>query len=120
MKILFPDENSIKLNNYHKPLIQIRDSGIRGGGLALYIRDNLSFEHIKEFSHIDNEGRFESLFVKIFLNDKDFVIVGNFYRIPNTNIKHFNDYLSNTLNALEREKLLIEMQKKLSFVGTLM
>ena len=98
-----PDENSIKLNNYHNPLIQIRDSGIRGGGLALYIRDNLSFEHNKEFSHIDNEGRFESLFVKIFLNDKDFVIVGNFYRIPNTNIKHFNDYLSNTLNALERE-----------------
>ena len=96
------DKNSIRLSGYHDPVIQVRGGGRMGGGLAFYVKDSLNFEYIDKFSQV-REGLFESLFIKIFINDKDFVILGNFYRVPNTNPREFNDYLIYILNLLEKD-----------------
>jgi hypothetical protein len=72
----------------------------QGGGIALYIRDNLNFKIIDTLG-INDDNICQSLFVEIDLNNSN-VIVGVIYRPPHANIELFNNYIDTTLATLNR------------------
>jgi hypothetical protein len=59
-------------------------------------KKDINHKILNEISTL-KEGEFESLFVEIKCNQKQY-IVGEIYRPPNTNEKNSLDYYENTLN----------------------
>ncbi len=58
--------------------------GSTRGGVALYVRDDLKFK-LRDDIAINVDGEFESIFVEISGQGISSTIVGEIYRIPNTN-----------------------------------
>jgi hypothetical protein len=87
-----------------------RDNKV-GGGLSLYIKDNLEYKVWHDLNHVHNDH--EMLWVEIegkYINSKINAVVGLIYRRPGSNIEEFNDLLSNKLNLLSSEnKTVIHM-----------
>jgi hypothetical protein len=85
-----------------------QESSIRttkiGGGITLYINDQLDYKTCDDLNHSDNE--IESIWIEI---DKDKIgtkknsIIGCIYRSPGTDISTFNDYLITILDIIKRE-----------------
>ena len=69
--------------NYQTPLQATRIL-TRGGGLSIYIRDDLDYDEFKEINDLKT-NEIEKLAVRI-NNKKQFILV-NIYRPPNSNIK---------------------------------
>ena len=65
----------------------------------MYIDSKFRYETIEEFSLIRED--FESLVIKVFFDDNKFKIIINLYRIPNSNIEVFLDWLNNMLVKLK-------------------
>ena len=77
----------------------------KGGGVSIYILNTLQYTIRKKLSLSKN--MFESLFIEIdksVLKTKRNVIIGEIYRPPSSQLKHFNKELENLLNAIEKEK----------------
>ena len=92
------NKTQIDLEGFH-PLIYKEREGRRGGGIGLYIDLKFRFETIEEFSLIRED--FESLVLKVFLDDHKFKIIINLYRIPNSSIEVFLEWLNNMLVKLK-------------------
>ena len=92
------NKNETNLEGYH-PLEYREREGRKGGGIGIYIEEKYRYETIEEFSQIRED--FESLVIKVFLNDNKFKIIINLYRIPNSCIKTFIEWLNNMLNKLK-------------------
>ena len=91
-----PQLENFKLENYHPFKFASRANTGRGvgGGVGLYVSEDLHFETLKELS-IFLPRIFESLFIKIKLASNKFLIVGNIYR---PNIQPYEDMQkSNTI-----------------------
>jgi len=73
-----------------------------GGGVAIYINNNIDF---KERSDLDLniDGEFESVFVEIKCNNKK-TVVGEIYRVPNSNEKKSIERYKNIIEQLDCEK----------------
>jgi len=73
-----------------------RPSGKRGG-IAIYSKDNITFKCRPDIE-INIDGEFESIFIET-TNKKEKIIVGEIYRVPNTNeqlsIHRFETILEN-------------------------
>ena len=86
----------------------------RGGGVSLYLDENITYHMRKDLEHFDSE--MESIVVEI---DKEVfktnsnVIIVLIYRIPNTSVEIFNDRIADILNTAEKE------QKICYFMGDL-
>lgn len=65
----------------------------------MYIDSKFRYETIEEFSLIRED--FESLVIKVFFDDNKFKIIINLYRIPNSNIEVFLEWLNNMLVKLK-------------------
>jgi hypothetical protein len=75
----------------------------RRGGVAMYLKDNIKYKLRNDLEiHID--GEFECLFIEAQLNNKQ-VIVGEVYRVPNTNEIDSIARFDQILNNLENSKL---------------
>jgi hypothetical protein len=79
-----------------------------GGGITLYINDQLEYKVCKELNHVTND--LETLWVE--LDKKQIgtphnVIIGCIYRAPGTDIALFNDHLNGILETIKREKKII-------------
>ena len=77
----------------------------KGGGVSIYILNTIQYTIRKKLSLSKN--MFESLFIEIdksVLKTKRNVIIGEIYRPPSSQLKHFNKELENLLNAIEKEK----------------
>jgi hypothetical protein len=101
-----PEYMNSDIPGYHPLIYKLRQSSKsresnRGGGVGCWVRNDLQFEILKEFS-IFQEKVFESLFLKIKITEKNFKIIGNIYRPPNSDFKQFNDLLESTLNNLTK------------------
>ena len=92
------NKTQIDLEGFH-PLIYKEREGRRGGGIGLYIDLKFRYETIEEFSLIRED--FESLVLKVFLDDHKFKIIINLYRIPNSSIEVFLEWLNNMLVKLK-------------------
>ena len=86
------------LNNYHMVRVD-RPQGRRGGGVALYISDQLQFN----IRHDIAPNECESLFIEIDNIKTRNIVVGVIYRPPNSNFEQFYEGLDRCLNLLAQE-----------------
>ena len=76
----------------------------RGGGVSLYIRDEISFATRNNLGYFDSE--MESIFIEI---DKDIfrtnsnIVIGLIYRMPDSSVDVFNKRISDILNTVCKE-----------------
>ena len=100
------DNSLFPLTNYHPLETNLRHTA-RGGGVGLYIKQNLSYKILKNYS-IFLERIFESLFVEVSLASGKKIIIGTVYR-PGTRVpgitfaeqySQFSEILSNVLSEL--------------------
>ena len=75
--------NLYKIPGYNL-ICKNRPTGKRGG-IAMYIKDNINYR-IRPDLEINIEKEFESLFIDTTINNEN-IIVGEIYRVPNTNEK---------------------------------
>ena len=59
-----------------------------GGGIAIFVNSKLKFTKRDDLCIFD-EYEFESLFIEVKLGNKRSVIIGEVYRVPNTDIGNF-------------------------------
>ena len=93
-----------RLENYQDIILQTREER-RGGGLGIYLKQNLRYEIINELSFIQ-AGEFESQFIKVFFGKNQFKIIGNIYRIPGGNLGNFIEWLGEKLTFLKTDPIL--------------
>lgn len=75
-----------------------RSNKVRGGGVAIYVKECYNYEIRHDLSIFD-EGNFESIFIEV--NSKsDKLIVGEIYRIPNSNVDQSLEYYESTISKL--------------------
>ncbi|KAB7500096.1 hypothetical protein Anas_12103 [Armadillidium nasatum] len=72
----------------------------RGGGVLMYVRNDITFEMIENLTGICDSH--ESLFIRFNLRGFGKVILGGIYRAPNGSIADFNNFLVNALNDIRR------------------
>ena len=96
----FLNENNValcKIDGYNL-VCKNRTKGSRGG-VAIYVLEGLSYKIRNDLAvHIDNE--FESIFIEV-KHRRDSVIVGEIYRVPNSNIKLSIERYHNIVNKLK-------------------
>ena len=80
------DDSEICIDNYN--IIRRERVGSGGGGIVLYLKDNLSYKR-KTDLEIPN---IETLFVELHFSNGNF-LVGFVYRPPNSNLVHYSDWL---------------------------
>ena len=72
------DNSMFPLNNYHILETNTR-SVARGGGVGIYIKQNLSYKILKQYS-VFSERIFESLFIELSLANNKKIVIGSIYR----------------------------------------
>ena len=82
----------------------------KGGGVALYVNDNISYIVRKDLEHFDCE--MESLFIevdsKVFQTPSN-IVIGIVYRMPDASIDIFHDRMADILNVINKENKLFYM-----------
>ena len=76
-----------------------------GGGVAIYVNNNLKHTVLCEMSLVI-ENCMESTFVEIDLKNSKQIIIGCIYRAPDTNLTFFNDNLQSLLNKVVKNNSL--------------
>ncbi|XP_071943453.1 uncharacterized protein [Antedon mediterranea] len=77
--------------------------GRRGGGVALYLSETLSYEMRNDLASILTEG--ESIFIDVKIENKT-ISYGVIYRPPDTNVQTFNNQLSIVMQMINKENKL--------------
>ncbi len=79
-----------------------RSHNTRGGGVAIYVNELYNYEVRDDLSVFD-EGKFESLFIEIKSRSQK-LIIGEIYRVPNTNTNQSLEYYESIMNKLSNYK----------------
>ena len=77
----------------------------KGGGVSIYVKSNLPYKVRRSLAFTGNS--YESIvieFDKHVFNSKRNVIIGIFYRSPNSSLKLFNEKMEKILNIIEMKK----------------
>ena len=72
------DSSMFHINNYHPIELNLRSSA-KGGGVAIYVKNNLNFKRLPQFS-LCVDRILEALFVEIITPENKKIIVGSVYR----------------------------------------
>lgn len=102
------------LEGYHDLIFKERETQ-RGGGVGIFLKNNFEYEIIEEISIFD-EGIFESLFLKVYIDKNRYKIIGNIYKPPNSSIENFNDKLTSILDII-RTNNLYRNSEEIIFAG---
>ena len=101
-----PPYEDFALDGYHPIFYSQRDPSGRnrnaGGGVALWCDSDLACTRLPDLS-IFEPHVFESVFVKIEVTPRKFIVVGNIYRPPNANISDFNTTLAFILEKIHEQ-----------------
>lgn len=95
------NEQFLHIPGYNR-ILQSR-SNKSGGGVAIFIKDHLSFTARKDLNLFNNDFC-ELLFVDIALTLRDKVTVGVIYRPPGDNLSIFNDHYCQLLDKIPHTK----------------
>ena len=76
----------------------------RGGGVTLYIRDNISWSDDNVSFLNRSENFLEIQWVELMNEKHKNVIIGNAYRPPDGNVSDFRDFIEAALNSLDLTK----------------
>jgi len=77
-----------------------------GGGVSLFIRENLEFVQRDDLTIHSHEGNVESIFIELPVSSsptRKNMILGCVYRPPDTDIKDFTSHLALTLDTISKE-----------------
>jgi hypothetical protein len=75
-----------------------------GGGITLYINDQLDYKVRQEFNHVTYD--LETLWIELDkkkIGTSQNIIIAGIYRAPGSDIASFNEYLNCTLETIKRE-----------------
>lgn len=102
------------INGYRK--IEKHRKNSKGGGVALFLNQHIQYKIRDDLSLFD-EGVFESLFIEISLNGRCYV-VGEIYRVPNSNVQVFLDHYSYIIEKVrnENKEILIGSDQNLDLI----
>ena len=73
-----------------------------GGGVGIYLNNNLDFKLRPDLDKLD--GDIECIFAEINMKNHKNMLIGSIYRPPQGNIKSFIDKLNDILNVIKSEK----------------
>ena len=97
-------------------LIEKHRSITTGGGVALYIKDGFSYRARDDLSTF-HEGLFESIFVEIDVNNSaKKLILGEIYRVPNTNQRDFIDKYNSIITKIGKNDIIIGTDQNLDLI----
>ena len=87
-----------------RPINEDLDFKLRGGGVSIFIKNNLQFTHRQDLTVM--ETYIECSFIEMkFNNDK--YLIGGIYRVPNTGIDKFIEKLNKIIEPLKSSHKLI-------------
>ena len=111
------DYNCMLFNLPGYSRVEYHRKNSRGGGVAIYIKNCYDYKIRKDLSYYE-EGIFESIFIETTLNHKQ-VLIGEIYRVPNSDIKYFNDKYNNIIEKIKSEKkqLIIGSDQNLNLIN---
>ena len=78
----------------------------RGGGVCMYIQNNIQYIMRSDLS-LFHEGEFESIFIETLGSKSNSSIIGEIYRVPNTNVLASLKHYDTLINKLEQNKTVI-------------
>ena len=93
---------NVNLSGY---VLHSQYSNTAGGGVVLYIKDNLDYLIRDDLSMPEDE--FETLWIDIKNSKSQNILCGCAYRHPNTDVKKFNDYVNQTMQKISKKNKLI-------------
>ena len=76
---------TIAIENFHDPIRHDRTDRI-GGGVAMYIRDNIFFKRRSDLKI----ANLEAVLVELSIKCKKKILIGGLYRPPNSRAEYFN------------------------------
>ncbi len=89
----------------------------KGGGVAIYLRKGIEFSERDDLA-INVEGEFESIFIEVDIKTNPKLIVGEVYRVPNSNghlsINRYKDIISKM--DLEKKDLILGTDQNYDFI----
>ncbi len=94
------NKNTVDINGY--TLREDHRQNMTQGGVAVYINNKLQFVPRPDLSIFD-EGVFESYFIELTAEGRN-IIVGEVYRIPNTNQQLFLERYQSIVDKIKTEK----------------
>ncbi len=108
------NRDQCKINGYH-----FEDNfrkNIGRGGVAIYIHNKLKYK-LRDDLALFEEGFFESCFIEIFNGKKNF-IVGEVYRVPNTNENNLIEKYESIIDMVnnENKNLIIGTDQNLDYI----
>ena len=74
-----------------------------GGGIALYIKDNLNAVIRDDVNDGNNRDSIDSLFVEMQNSNGQNMIVGLIYRPPNNKINEYEESISSIFSKIDKE-----------------
>lgn len=69
----------------------------RGGGVCLYIKDNIKYHVRKDLVQINHPANTESVFIEIEKSGSKNIVIGNMYRPPDQDVNEFNEFIDKVL-----------------------
>ena len=81
--------------------------GKNGGGVCLYIKDDLKYHVRSDLQEIKCPENVESMFIEIERSASKNIVVGVVYRPPDQDINVFNNYIDNVLTSAAKNQKLI-------------
>ena len=102
-------DNDCDLQEYSLPGYDMFNSfrnNKRGGGVALYINNNLTVKKLSNFTNVIDDIM-ECVTVEIINKNGRNIIVCCIYRSPGTNIELFNDYIEGKLKQVKNKPLYL-------------
>ena len=108
------NRHQCKIDGYHFEDNYRKNTG--RGGVAIYVHDRLKYK-LRDDLAIFEEGFFESCFIEIF-NGKKNSIVGEVYRVPNTNENDFIERYESIIDKIyqENKNLIIGTDQNLDYL----
>ena len=85
----------------------------KGGGIAIYVHESIFYTRRADLE-FDIDKIVESLFIEITSNNKT-IVIGELYRIPNSDATLFNERYNNLLQSVKSE-LIIGADHNLDFL----
>ena len=79
----------------------------RGGGVCLFIRDNIKYHVRDDLSQLKNPDFVESLFIEIEKPHSKNIVVGVMYRPPGQDLTAFNEYFDSVLKCVTRNQKIV-------------
>ena len=79
----------------------------RGGGVCLYIKDDIKYMSRNDLQQIKHPDNVESIFIEIERPCLKNIVIGNMYRPPDQDMNVFNDFIDYVLRCATKNQKLV-------------